>query len=56
MSVYMMMWGLTPLGTMPAGAFADRLGVPLVIGLQGAILILIFLAVALLWPRIRWLE
>jgi MFS family permease len=56
MSVYMMMWGLTPLGTMPAGAVADRSGVPFVVTLQGAVLILIFLGVARLWPRIRWLE
>jgi predicted MFS family arabinose efflux permease len=56
MSVYMMMWGLTPLGTMPAGIIADRLGVSSVIALQGGVLILIFLGIALLWPHIRWLE
>ena len=56
MSVYMMMWGLTPLGTMPAGIIADRMGVGLVISLQGGVLILIFLAMGLLWPRMRKLE
>ena len=38
MSVYMMMWGLTPLGTLPAGAVADQLGVPIVIIAQGVLL------------------
>jgi MFS family permease len=56
MSVYMMTWGLMPLGTLPAGALADRTGVPLVITLQGALLASIFVAVGLLWPRLRRLE
>jgi len=56
MSVYMMMWGLMPLGTLPAGAIADRLGVPFVIGLEGGLFALIFLGVGWLWPRIRRLE
>ena len=56
MSMYMMMWGLTPLGTIPAGAAADRVGVPLVVGLQGGLLAAIFLGVWLLRPRIRRLE
>jgi MFS family permease len=46
MSAYMMMFGLTQLGTMPAGAVADALGVPLVITVQGALFALIF---AILW-------
>ncbi|MEA3345695.1 MAG: MFS transporter [Chloroflexota bacterium] len=56
MSVYMMMWGLTPLGTLPAGAIADRMGVPFVVGLEGGMLVLVFLGVGWLWPRIRRLE
>lgn len=55
MSVYMMMWGLSPLGTLPAGIIADRLGVPFVVGLEGALLALIFLGVGWLWPRMRGL-
>jgi MFS family permease len=56
MSVYMMMWGLTPLGTVPAGALADRMGVPLVLSLQGGLLVLVLLSLGLLWPRMRRLE
>lgn len=56
MSVYMMMWGLSPLGTLPAGAVVDRMGVPFVVALQGVLLALIFLAVALLRPEARQLE
>jgi MFS family permease len=56
MSVYMMTWGLMPLGTLPAGALADRTGVPLVVTLQGALLAAVFVGVGLLWPRLRRLE
>jgi MFS family permease len=56
MSVYMMMWGLMPLGTVPAGALADLMGVPFVLSLQGGLLVLILLALGVLWPRIRRLE
>ena len=56
MSVYMMIWGLTPLGTIPAGIVADRLGIRLVITVQGGLLAVIFLAVLLFRPRVRRLE
>jgi MFS family permease len=53
MSAYMMMFGLTQLGTMPAGAIADTLGVPLVITVQGVLFSLIFLLVSVFGRRIR---
>lgn len=56
MSVYMMMWGLTPLGTLPAGVAADRIGVPFVVALEGGMLALIFLGTLLLRPGGRRLE
>jgi MFS family permease len=56
MSVYMMTWGLMPLGTVPAGALADRTGVPLVVTLQGALLAAVFVGVGIFWPRLRRLE
>jgi hypothetical protein len=56
MSVYMMTWGLMPLGTLPAGALADRAGVPLVVTLQGALLAAVFVLVGVFWPRLRRLE
>jgi MFS family permease len=56
MSVYMMTWGLMPLGTLPAGALADRFGVRLVLSLEGLLLALVYLGVGLLWPRVRRLR
>ena len=56
MSAYMMMFGLTQLGTMPAGAIADRYGVSLVVMVQGALLAVAFVVVWLTQRRIRELE
>jgi predicted MFS family arabinose efflux permease len=56
MSAYMMMFGLTQLGTMPAGAIADRFGVPLVITVQGTLFALAFLLAWLSQPNIRKLS
>jgi len=53
LSVYMMMWGLTPLGTIPAGALADRFGVPVVIALQGTLVVVLFAVAALIRPEIK---
>jgi predicted MFS family arabinose efflux permease len=53
MSVYMMVFGFMPLGTLPAGAIADRMGVSFAVSLEGGLLILAFLGVGLLWPRLR---
>jgi predicted MFS family arabinose efflux permease len=53
MSAYMMMFGLTQLGSVPTGALADRLGVPVVITIQGALFALIFVLVWLFQPKIR---
>jgi MFS family permease len=44
MAVYMMLMGLMPLGTIPAGAIADAWGAPLSITLQGALMAAIFAA------------
>jgi len=56
MSMYMMMWGLTPLGTLPAGWIADKTGVAPVIGVQGALLAAILLFVFFFRPRVRELD
>lgn len=56
MSGYMMMFGLTQLGTMPAGAVADALGVPLVITVQGALFALVFVLIWGFGRKIRSLE
>lgn len=56
MSVYLMLWGLTPLGTLPAGAVADRLGVPWVVGAQGLLVVMTFAGMFLLRPGVRRME
>jgi predicted MFS family arabinose efflux permease len=53
MSAYMMMFGLTQLGTMPTGAIADRWGVQIVVTVQGALFVLTFVLVWLTQSRIR---
>lgn len=53
MSAYMMMFGLTQLGTIPVGAFADRFGVPAVLMVLGGLFVV---SIALTWvtqPRVR---
>ena len=56
MSMYMWMWGLTSVGTIPAGWRADRLGVPFVVTLQGGLLFLTFVAITISKPAVRRLE
>jgi Na+/melibiose symporter-like transporter len=56
MSVYMVLGGLTPLGTMPAGVIADRLGVPAAVGIEGVLLVLIFAGMAAWGARVRRME
>jgi MFS family permease len=56
MSMLMLVWGFTPLGVLPAGAIADRIGVPLVVGVQGTLLIASFVAVWFWRPEIRVVE
>jgi len=41
-SLSIMAWGLMPLGTIPSGALADRVGVPWVVAAQGVILMAVF--------------
>lgn len=53
MSAYMMMFGLSQLGTLPIGAIADQWGVRLVVTAQGALLVVAFLVVWLTQPKIK---
>ena len=48
--------GVSPLWMLPAGLLADRHGVPLVFGLQGAAVIVVFVVVAFVRPKVRRLE
>jgi len=56
MSMYMMVWGLTPLANIPAGAIADQVGTPAVIATQGLLLLLVFGAIHLFRPEISRME
>jgi MFS family permease len=56
MSMYMMMFGLTRIITIPAGAIADSFGVPVVIGAQGALLAATTLALLAFHRPLRRLE
>lgn len=56
MSIYMMTWGLMPLGALPASALAEAWGVSFALGLGGGIMAFFTLAFALLFPRMRRLE
>ena len=53
MSVYMMLWGLTPLGTLPGGAIADQIGVVWVVIGQGAIVVLLFALAVIIKPELK---
>jgi MFS family permease len=56
MSAYMMMFGLTQLGTIPVGAFADRFGVPDVLTVLGTLFVIAIVMIWVLQPRIKQLE
>ncbi len=53
MSVFMMNFGLMPLGVLPAGMIADALGGQMAIGLLGILLVLVTLAILLTQKRLR---
>jgi len=56
MSMLNLGFGLSPLGTLPAGAIADHLGVPVVVAVQGGLLVASFALVSLWRPEIRTQE
>ena len=51
-----LVWGMAPLGTLPAGAIADRWGAPLTVSGQALISLAIFGGLVLAVPRLRRLE
>jgi hypothetical protein len=56
MSLYLITWGLMPLGVLPAGALAEAFGAPAVVTGGGLILLVFMLGVILFQPKIRKLE
>ena len=55
-SAVTMLASLSRLSTLPAGALADRYGVPLVVGVLAVLLIAVYLAMGLLMPRLKKLR
>jgi hypothetical protein len=53
MSVYMMTWGLMPLGSLPQGLLADWIGAPAVATGTGLLAFLVVIIFALLSPTLR---
>jgi len=49
-------WGMAPLGNLPAGALADRWGAPLTVTVQALISLAMFGGLLLAVPRLRRLE
>ena len=49
-------FGLMPLGTLPLGALTDAIGAPLTVTLQGVAIVVVFLLIGLLQPRLRKLQ
>ena len=56
MSVYMMTFGLMPLGTLPAGAIAQSMGAPFAITVAGAALTVLILLMVVVRPVLWRLE
>ena len=56
MSIFMMVYGLTPLGTLPAGVVADIIGPQATIGILGAVLLVIATVLLVTQRRFRQLQ
>jgi MFS family permease len=56
MSVYMLTWGLMPLGTLPLGVLAEGFGSAAAVCLGGALCFVFAIVVAYLQPEVRRLE
>jgi MFS family permease len=56
MGIYGLVWELMPVGGMIAGGFAEFAGAPLAVGIGGALVTAMALAIAVFYPTIRRLE
>ncbi|MBW2621898.1 MAG: MFS transporter [Deltaproteobacteria bacterium] len=56
MSIFMMTFGLMPLGVLPAGAIAEAFGAPITVIMGGGLLLVFILAATATQPRLRRLE
>ena len=56
MGLYIMSWGLMPLGSLPAGVLADVIGAPAIVAIGGGITVVVALGALLFAPALRRLE
>lgn len=56
LSVYMLTWGLMPLGTLPLGVLADRWGASTAVAIGGGLCVLLVVALAARSPELRSLR
>ena len=55
-SLQIVLWGITPFGAFPMGLMAERVGVPIVVGVAGAIAAVLLVLTLLVQPNIRRIE
>jgi len=53
LSIYLLTWGMLPLGQLPIGALADRIGAPAATAAACALAILLFIGMAIRYPSLR---
>jgi MFS family permease len=55
-SLQIVLWGVTPFGAVPMGIMAERVGVPLVVGVAGGIAAVLLMLTLLAQPKIRRIQ
>lgn len=53
LGIYVLTWGLLPIGTLPAGAIADAAGAPLAMVVMSVAAMAVMIAVAIRFPAVR---
>ena len=55
-SLQIVLWGVTPFGAFPMGIMAERVGLPVVVGVAGGIAAVLLMLTLLVQPKIRRIE
>jgi MFS family permease len=53
LGIYVLTWGLLPVGTLPAGAIADAIGAPVALTVMSAVALIMIVLVAFRFPVVR---
>ncbi len=53
LGIYVLTWGLLPVGTLPAGAIADAAGAPIALVVMSLVALVVMIAVAIWFPAVR---